>query len=140
MKTARVLRALGLGLLLMGARPVDAAFDPQAPFSTTNGASIPVTGVAARSTSSIFGGISLWNDHGATEYLMIFNTTTQPTNGTAPLWVVQCAATQLCNTTTPIPEGGIVMPNGIFLIFSTTPTTLTAIGSASAGWYVVAYR
>jgi hypothetical protein len=136
---------LSLVLLLTRVNPesiADAAYDPTAAYSSLNGASIPIVGVSVVPGACTVGGAYATNGVGATAYLMLFDSTTQPSSGTgvASKWQsASCTNGTVC-ALIAVPPGGIALVTGAYLAWSSQPGSYTAVASASADSYALAHR
>ena len=71
-------------------------------------------------------------------YMLVFDDTAVPANGTVPI-LPACRIPTLSTVALAIPEGGIDCFHGVVVVFSTTPLTLTVVGAPS-GSIAIQYR
>lgn len=80
----------------------------------------------------------VFNSTGGDLYVLLFDDTVVPANGTVPR-LPACRVVSLSTIAFAIPEGGVDCFKGIVVVFSSTPLTLTAVVAAS-GSISIQYR
>lgn len=89
-----------------------------------------VASAVIKTTQSRLHWISPYNNNAATRYLMVFDATAVPVNGTAPLFMFPIAANSAPQKELAFPPDGLLCRNGLVVAISTTAVTLT-IGAAT---------
>lgn len=79
-----------------------------------------------------------FNATGGDLYMLVFDATSVPANGTVPI-LPACRVPTLSTVALAIPEGGIDCNKGVVVVFSSTSLTLTVAGVAS-GSIAIQYR
>jgi hypothetical protein len=93
--------------------------------------SISATGVLLKSGAAIFRALQVINNTGGNVIAMLFDRTTAPSNSAVPVLISGTVASGAV-TTLVAWEGGVPFGTGLYLILSTTLTTLTQGASTAA--------
>lgn len=111
---------------------------PSIPWSAAAFSSFATTGVLLKSGAGVFRFTQFINNTGGAVFLMLFDRTTTPSGGAVPVAVSTSTASGTLGNLNTF-EGGLPCATGVYLVFSSTFTTYTAIVSTAAtGVYVFA--
>ena len=138
---------LALALVLVGAGTLgaralvhdksQARFVPQQLGSSVfTGTSIPTGGVLVKTCPCTLLAFSAINETGFTSALEVYDTTTTPTVGAIPVWGTPITSSVIVQSGA-LPNQGVRLLNGAFLLFNTGGAAGFAAAQASTGSYQV---
>jgi hypothetical protein len=73
--------------------------------------------------------LQLYNNNASTRYVMLFDATALPANGTNPLVMQGVGATQSIAKELAFPPEGLIFNSGLVIALSSTPGSLTIAGA-----------
>lgn len=131
-----------LAIVCVTAGLLFASNDPPGTYTYFNATSTPAAGLLLRTGSAVVGSINVYNATGGAAFLQLFDRTTQPSSGTgvSPVWEGPSCGNNIVCVITNIPAGGIRFTTGVYIGFSSTGASYTAVAGASTGSVELAYR